>query len=463
MVLMNKIRKDKIKIIKFVYKLVIWLFVFLLAMIMWDTSYSPWWSEGFEGHMKLIIIAILYLLVYHVLAKMYHAYRIGEYRLTDLVYFHLLCFGLSDIFLYVEAAVYYHRMMFILPVFVIFMCQLSGVIVVTFVFNRWIMRYMLPIQTTIIYGKNDYERLVKKIEALKKIHIVAGCFAEKEIKSELEQYLNKCQKVYLYEVSNSCKKYFINYCENKNVELYITRDIEEILTSEYEISHSLDIPFMRRRRELVRWYYPFVKRLSDILLSLTGLVLLSPILGIVALCIKLYDGGPVFYKQTRLTEGHKIFEIYKFRSMVVDAEKGGARLASRNDNRITPVGKFIRMTRIDELPQLINIIKGDMSVVGPRPERPEIEAKYLKELPEFELRLKVKAGLTGYAQVFGKYNTTPYDKLRLDLLYINEQSVLLDLKLIVWTIKILFIPESTEGIEEGRKTPSNISGGNRKY
>ncbi|EEG72135.1 bacterial sugar transferase [[Clostridium] hylemonae DSM 15053] len=213
----------------------------------------------------------------------------------------------------------------------------------------------------------------------------------------------------------------------------------------------------------MRWYYPFVKRLSDILLSLTGLVLLSPILGIVALCIKLYDGGPVFYKQTRLTEGHKIFEIYKFRSMVVDAEKGGARLASRNDNRITPVGKFIRMTRIDELPQLINIIKGDMSVVGPRPERPEIEAKYLKELPEFELRLKVKAGLTGYAQVFGKYNTTPYDKLRLDLLYINEQSVLLDLKLIVWTIKILFIPESTEGIEEGRKTPSNISGGNRKY
>lgn len=220
---------------------------------------------------------------------------------------------------------------------------------------------------------------------------------------------------------------------------------------------------MRKRREAVRWYYPAAKRLADILLALSGLIIMSPVLLIVALCIKLYDKGPVFYKQTRLTVGHKTFKIFKFRSMVVDAEKEGARLASRNDSRITPVGKFIRMTRIDEFPQLLNVIKGDMSIVGPRPERPEIEEEYLKELPEFGLRLKVKAGLTGYAQVFGKYNTTPYDKLRLDLLYINEQSVLLDLKLIVWTIKILFIPESTEGIEEGSRTASGASRRVKKY
>lgn len=138
--------------------------------------------------------------------------------------------------------------------------------------------------------------------------------------------------------------------------------------------------------------------------------------------------------------------------MITDAEKQGARLASQNDSRITPVGKIIRATRLDELPQLFNILKGDMSIVGPRPERPEIEAEYLKELPEFGLRLQVRAGLTGYAQVFGKYNTTPEDKLKLDLLYINQRSVLMDLKLIFYTVKILFIPESTEGVEEGKAT-----------
>ena len=138
--------------------------------------------------------------------------------------------------------------------------------------------------------------------------------------------------------------------------------------------------------------------------------------------------------------------------MIVDAEKNGARLAAQNDNRITPIGKVIRATRVDELPQLINILKGDMTLVGPRPERPEIEDVYLKEIPEFGMRLKVKAGLTGYAQVFGKYNTSPEDKLKLDLLYINQRSLLLDFKLIFYTIKIIFIPEATEGIEENKTT-----------
>ena len=201
-----------------------------------------------------------------------------------------------------------------------------------------------------------------------------------------------------------------------------------------------------------KWYYAFIKRTIDILFSSMGLIILSPMLLIVAACIKLYDGGPVFYKQIRLTKGHKEFEIYKFRSMIVDAEKNGARLAAQNDNRITPIGKVIRATRVDELPQLINILKGDMTLVGPRPERPEIEDVYLKEIPEFGMRLKVKAGLTGYAQVFGKYNTSPEDKLKLDLLYINQRSLLLDFKLIFYTIKIIFIPEATEGIEENKTT-----------
>ena len=179
---------------------------------------------------------------------------------------------------------------------------------------------------------------------------------------------------------------------------------------------------------------------------------------ITAIAIKLYDRGPVFYKQKRLTKDQKVFEIIKFRSMRVDAEKDGvARLATENDDRITPVGKIIRKLRIDELPQLFNILGGSMSVVGPRPERPEIFEQYEKTMPEFALRLQVKAGLTGYAQVYGKYNTPPYDKVQMDLEYIAKQSVWEDIKLMLLTFKILFMPDSTEGVEAGQVTAERSS------
>ena len=202
--------------------------------------------------------------------------------------------------------------------------------------------------------------------------------------------------------------------------------------------------------------YLFVKRLFDIVASLAALIILSPLMIVVALLIR-KDGGPAFYKQCRLTKDGKKFDVLKFRSMRTDAEKDGvARLSTgENDDRITPVGKIIRKVRIDELPQLINILKGDMSIVGPRPERPEIAAQYEETLPEFRLRLQAKCGLTGYAQVYGKYNTTPYDKLQMDLMYISNPSLAQDLSIIFATIKILFLPESTEGVAEGQTTAMN--------
>ena len=193
----------------------------------------------------------------------------------------------------------------------------------------------------------------------------------------------------------------------------------------------------------------FVKRLVDIVLSLIAIVLLSPIFIITAVAIKLYDGGPVFYYQDRCTKDGKIFSICKFRSMIVNAEKDGHSVpATDRDPRITPVGRVIRATRIDELPQIFNILKGDMSIVGPRPERVEHVDLYSKEIPEFAYRMKVKGGLTGYAQVYGKYNTTAYDKLKLDLMYIQNYSLLLDIEIIFKTVKILFMRESTEGFDK---------------
>ena len=186
----------------------------------------------------------------------------------------------------------------------------------------------------------------------------------------------------------------------------------------------------------------------DIVLSLLALILASPFMLIIAIAIKAEDKGPIFYKQKRATLNGKAFDILKFRSMIVDAEKEGVSIpATGKDPRITKVGRIIRACRVDELPQIINILKGDMSIVGPRPERLEHMEKYGAEVPEFCYRLKVKGGLTGYAQIYGKYNTSAYDKLRLDLMYIEHYSLIMDIKLILMTIRILFSKESTEGFE----------------
>ncbi len=192
-----------------------------------------------------------------------------------------------------------------------------------------------------------------------------------------------------------------------------------------------------------------LKRFMDIFVSLTMLIITSPILAVTSLAIKFYDGGPVFFYQERCTKDGKVFSICKFRSMIVDAEKDGRVIpATEKDPRITPVGSFIRKVRIDELPQLWNILKGEMSLVGPRPERIEHVQLYSEKIPEFAYRMKVKGGLTGYAQVYGKYNTTAYDKLKLDLMYIQNYSLLLDIEILFKTVKILFEKESTEGFSE---------------
>ena len=198
--------------------------------------------------------------------------------------------------------------------------------------------------------------------------------------------------------------------------------------------------------------YLFVKRAMDIVLSLIALLITSPLFLVISAAIKATDGGPVFYKQCRLTKDGRRFDIIKFRSMKVDAEKDGvARLSTgETDDRITPVGRVIRKFRLDELPQLINILKGDLSICGPRPERPEIAAQYCETLPEFALRLQVKAGLTGYAQVYGKYNTSPYDKLQMDLMYIAHQGILEDLKLMLATVESFIYSRKYRGYNRRR-------------
>jgi lipopolysaccharide/colanic/teichoic acid biosynthesis glycosyltransferase len=187
------------------------------------------------------------------------------------------------------------------------------------------------------------------------------------------------------------------------------------------------------------------------------MVVLSPVMLLVWLAIKLDSPGPAIFRQKRLGLHGKEFTFLKYRSMTVGAEFTGSRVYSEaGDPRVTKVGKFIRATRLDELPQLLNILKGDMSVVGPRPERMSFIEEFCKEIPEFAYRTKVKAGLTGYAQIYGKYNTCPYDKLRMDLMYIEHYSLQMDIKLIIMTIRIIFSKESTEGIDKAEENQKKV-------
>ena len=270
---------------------------------------------------------------------------------------------------------------------------------------------------------------------------------------EIIRKLDENDGVLMGEIDPVLKNKIMKYCFQRKMPICILPNTEEIvLRSAYVIS-LLDRPLLICKKGELSLFDEFVKRCFDLAVAGLALIVLSPVFLVIAVLIKLQDGGPVFYKQERLTIYGATFDLYKFRSMVVDAEKDGvARLAQQNDNRITPLGAVLRRFRLDELPQLINIIKGEMSIVGPRAERPEIAAQYEEEIPEFAFRLKVKAGLTGYAQVLGRYNTTPYDKLMWDLMYIESYSMLLDLKIIMMTIKILFMPESTAGVGENEIT-----------
>lgn len=448
-------KKDIIrKKIKIVYTLESLFIAFFTAALIWYLNVSPGWSEGFFGIRTLSLVGLMFSVVYFFFAKMYDAHKIGLYRLQELAFSQMLSYSIGDFCLFAATFFWFHNFSRIrLRYFLLgFAIQLVAVLVLTFICNRIYARFDEPRNIMIVYGSLDYQRLLEKMNEKNNRYRIVACYDETTDINLIFKALSKCKDIYMCDVMKEVKEKILLYCDSNHKDVHISADIVDLLTFNNEVSHTFDTPYLRNKKIPEAWYYGGIKRASDIVISFAALVVLSPVLLVTSVFIKLYDGGPVFYTQKRLTKGGRIFDIYKFRSMKVDSEKGGARLACVNDDRITPVGRFIRKLRIDELPQLFNILKNDMSVVGPRPERPEIAEQYEKEIPEFGLRLKVKAGLTGYAQVYGKYNTTPLDKLKLDLIYISQRSVLFDLRILFYTVKIIFIPESTEGVKENQTT-----------
>ncbi|MBR3494400.1 MAG: exopolysaccharide biosynthesis polyprenyl glycosylphosphotransferase [Clostridia bacterium] len=395
--------------------------------------------------------AILYGLMILFFSRTYNSYLVGYSRIRTLVLGQFFSQALSIVLLYFIISLAWGH--FINPLAFLPMMAIQLIIDVIWSYFGSILYYKLygTKKALLIYRNQVDKRRVGSIygNPLGRIYKIIDELQYDGSFHQLQEKLNNYDAIFVAGVNSSCRNGILKYCKENNIAGFFLPHIGDTIMQEAKHIKTFDAPVLYVNRKELDPEFAVIKRAFDIVSSGTALILLSPIILITALGIHLYDGGPAFYRQTRLTRDGKKFKILKFRSMRVDAEKDGvARLSKgENDDRITPIGRVVRRYRLDEIPQLWNILKGDMSVVGPRPERPEIAEEYYKKMPDFKLRLQVKAGLTGYAQVYGKYNTAPYEKLEFDLLYINNMSILIDLQLCFATIMTLFKKESTEGVE----------------
>ena len=405
----------------------------------------------FRGHLLILAIYFILLLFF---SNTYGGLKIGYLKPFDVFFAQIFSLLMVNVISYFQIALLRNWLVPVVPMFEILLIQLVISFIWAYVTNAIYMAIFPPRELLLVSGVYSVDDIIRKFNSRKdKFHIAKYMNISEGIDKVYEECLGNYDGVIIWDVPSQFRNGLVKYCYGRNIRIYVMPKITDVLLKGSTQLHLFDTPVLLLREYSIKIEQRAIKRLIDIILSLVLIILTSPIMLITAIIIKLYDHGPVLYKQVRCTKDQKEFKIMKFRSMRVDAEKDGvARLAQKNDSRITPIGKFIRACRIDELPQLFNILVGDMAFIGPRPERPEIIKQYLEEMPEFAFRMKVKAGLAGYAQVYGKYNTTPYDKLKLDLTYIENYSVWLDIKLMLLTLKILFTPDSTEGVDENQTT-----------
>lgn len=398
----------------------------------------------FLGRGKYVLMGIYFILML-VIIHLCEGFKYGILKIADVLFSQWIAIFIVNAVTYLQLCLMANIMIPVKPMLLLTVGDflLSGISV--YIFFAIYERHSKASKLLMVYGNKESVGLKLKMDTRADSYNIKNIVSIDEGIDKICQMLADYDGIVISDVSAEQRNDLLKYCYMHEIETYITPKISDVIISGGEGIHQFDTPLVMINTTGLTPEQEIVKRIFDVILCVIAAVVLSPLMLIVALAIKLEDHGPVFYKQARVTKDGKVFDILKFRSMVEDAEQ---RPATDDDDRITKVGHVIRATRIDELPQIFNIIKGDMSIVGPRPERTEHVEKYTAAIPEFEFRNKVKGGLTGYAQIYGKYNTSAYDKIKLDLMYIENYSFLLDLKLILMTIRIVFKKESTEGFDK---------------
>lgn len=416
-----------------------------------DAIILPYYRRG-----NWVLIAIYGLLI-TLFFKAYGGFKLGYLKKTDMLFSQLISMFCVNAVTFFMISLIGRHFMDAVPLILLTFVDFGFISVWTVITGKLYFIIYPPRKLIILYGSRQAAALVMKMSQRVDKYMICESVSITEDSEKIKEQLLKYEGVIICDIPAEMRNDYIKFCFEKSIRAYIAPKISDIIIRGADDIRLFDTPLLLCRNYGLDFEQRFIKRAFDIIFSLIAVIPALPFMAASAIAVKLYDGGPVIYKQKRLTEEGREFYVYKFRSMIVDAEKDGKpKLASDEDSRITPVGKVLRKFRLDELPQIFNILKGDMSVVGPRPERPELTEEYKKQMPEFEYRLKVKAGLTGYAQVTGVYDTSPYDKLKMDLMYIENYSIRLDIQIILMTLKTMLFPgktnaETEEGILGSRK------------
>lgn len=437
-------RKGYKHLLNYCANLIMILFEMVCFAYVWFQYYNPQMTNKFSerGHWGVIG---LYVLLTFFFTKSLGGFNIGYMEASDIIISHVLAVIMSNAVEYFIVVLAVRNYVLMYPLIAMTAAEIIFAIVWALLVRNLYQRLYPPRKMLVIYGNYPPDDLIEKINSRKDKYNICASVSYTVGYVKLYTMAKQYEAVVLSDLPSDARNQITKYCYQESIRTYVTPKISDILLSAADDIHLFDSPLLLLRNEGLSIDQRFFKRIEDIVFSLVGIILTSPLMLIIALCIKLYDGGPVFFKQPRYTRDNKVFMVLKFRSMSV--HEVDSKITKKKDVRVTPVGRVIRAAHVDELPQLFNILKGDMALVGPRPEWKTVVDQYIEVVPEFALRTKVKAGLTGYAQVYGKYSTTPYDKVRLDIKYIENYSLWLDLKLILLTVKILFKRDKTEGVD----------------
>lgn len=423
----------------------------LLYYCVWRNGYHAGIFPAYYGYGKYVLSGVYSLLVV-VLFFNFDGFKFGYLKRSEVLISQLIALFIANFITYWQLCLIANVLITPIPVLILMVLDVVISVICSYLFDYLYHQLYTPKKMVMILGRNDAVALKFKMEVRSDKYCVSKLIFEETGFDSICKQIVDYDAVIINDVSSQLRNDLLKFCYQNQIRTYVAPKISDIVVRGATEINLFDTPLLLVKGKGFTVSQRFCKRAMDIIICLVAMIIAAPIMAVTALAIKLEDGGPVFYKQKRATLGGDVFEILKFRSMIVDAEKNGKSIpATDRDPRITKVGHIIRATRIDELPQILNILKGDMSVVGPRPERVEHVEKYGKEIPEFDFRLKVKGGLTGYAQIYGKYNTSAYDKLRLDLMYIENYSLMLDIKLILMTIRIMLKKESTEGFDKAEE------------
>ena len=428
----------------------------LLEILILTLAYYIVWMKGYDlayfAYKGKYVLMGVYAVLLYALFLNSECTMFGQLHRGDLIMGQIISICLVNAITYLQLCLIANGILPLTPMLALTAADIVIAIVLILLYTSLYHRLYAPHDMLLIYGHRRGVELKIKMDTRKDKYNISGLISSDEGYDKIIREIPKYDAVVINDVPAQLRNDLLKYCYRYRVRTYVSPKLTDIMLRGARNITLFDTPLLLVKGTGLTPAERVAKRAMDILISAIVLLILSPLMLLIAAAIKLEDGGPIFFRQKRLTRHGREFDILKFRSMVVDAEKyAGAVLATDNDPRITRVGRIIRPFRLDELPQLINILKGDMSIVGPRPERKVIADEYCKDIPEFAYRLKVRGGLTGYAQIYGKYNTSAYDKLRLDLMYIENYSLLLDIKLMILTIRILFSKESTEGVDKAKE------------